>query len=59
METKKTLDDIQLKPVKGSKMCKYTVIENKLAILYENQDKLLQAIKILSDQITDIKNFKS
>lgn len=59
MENKDTIDTIQLKPVKGSSMCEYTVIENKLATLYENQEKILQAIKMLSDQMTQIKMFKS
>lgn len=54
---KDTIDTIQLKPVKGSHMCEYTVIENKLATLYENQEKILQAIKMLSDQLTHIKMF--
>lgn len=57
MENKDTIDTIQLKPVKGSHMCEYTVIENKLATLYENQEKILQAIKMLSDQMTHIKMF--
>ena len=51
MENKDILNTIQLKPVKGSHMCEYTIIENKLATLYENQEKILQAIKILSDQM--------
>lgn len=54
-----SIDDIQLKPVKGSSMCEYTVIENKLATLYENQEKILQAIKMLSEQIAQNNMFNS
>lgn len=44
------LEDIQLEKVLGSRMCQYTVIENKLAILYKNQEQILKAIKLLSNQ---------
>lgn len=44
-----TLDEIELEPVNGSTYCKYSVIENKLEILYKNQEKLLHAIKLLGD----------
>ena len=44
-----TMDEIKLEPVHGSSYCQYSVIENKLEILYENQEKLLQAIKLLSN----------
>jgi hypothetical protein len=44
------LEDIQLDKVLGSRMCQYTVIENKLAILYKNQEQILKAIKLLSNQ---------
>ena len=42
-----TMDEIKLEPVYGSTYCQYSVIENKLEILYKNQEKLLQAIKLL------------
>lgn len=42
------ISNIQLNPVNGSSMCEYTVIENKLAIIYQNQEKILQAIKLLA-----------
>lgn len=45
-----TLEEIKLEPVYGSTYCAYSVIENKLKILYENQEKLLQAIKLLSNE---------
>jgi hypothetical protein len=43
-----TIDEIKLEPVYGS-YCQYSVIENKLVILYKNQEKLLQAIKLLGN----------
>lgn len=42
------INEICLEAVKGSVMCEYTVLENKLVILYQNQEKILQAIKILA-----------
>lgn len=44
-----TINEIKLEPVYGSTYCQYSVIENKLEILYKNQEKLLQAIKMLSN----------
>lgn len=44
-----TIDEIKLDPVYGSTYCQYSVIENKLEILYKNQEKLLQAIKLLGN----------
>jgi hypothetical protein len=44
-----TIDSIKLEEVLGSKHCLYSVIENKLAILYRNQEKILSAIKILNN----------
>ena len=41
------MDEIKLDAVYGSKHCQYSVIENKLEILYRNQEKLLQAIKLI------------
>jgi hypothetical protein len=43
------IDEIKLEPVYGSTYCQYSVIENKLEILYKNQEKLLQAIKLLGN----------
>jgi hypothetical protein len=45
-----TLEDIKLEEVLGSSYCKYTVIENKLATIYRNQEKILAAIKLLSNE---------
>ena len=42
------IEEITLKPVHGSTYCQFSVIENKLVILYENQEKILQAIKLLN-----------
>ena len=44
------MEEIKLTPVLGSSMCAYSVIENKLKIMYENQEKILLAIKLLSKQ---------
>jgi len=44
------IEEIKLTPVLGSSMCEYTVIENKLKTIYENQEKILLAIKLLSRQ---------
>jgi hypothetical protein len=41
-----TLEDIKLEVVLESSHCQFSVIENKLAILYRNQEKLLKAIKL-------------
>jgi len=49
--TEEKIDDIKLRPVYGSEYCVYSVIENKLEILYENQEKILQAIKLLHKEI--------
>lgn len=40
-----TINEIKLQPLFGSSYCKYSIIENQLRILYENQEKLLSAIK--------------
>ena len=47
---KETLEDIKLKEVFGSEYCQFSVIENKLAILYRNQEQILKAIKLLSNK---------
>jgi hypothetical protein len=45
-----TLEEITLEEVVGSKYCKYSVIENKLAIIYKNQEKILTAIKLIKNE---------
>ena len=45
-----TLEDITLEEVFGSAYCHFSVVENKLAILYRNQEQLLKAIKLLSNE---------
>jgi len=47
------IEEIKLTPVLGSSMCAYSVIENKLKTLYENQEKILLAIKLLNKQNND------
>jgi hypothetical protein len=41
------LKDIELEEVFGSSHCQFSVIENSLAKLYRNQEKILRAIKLL------------
>jgi hypothetical protein len=41
------LKDIELEEVFGSSHCQFSVIENNLAKLYRNQEKILKAIKLL------------
>ena len=43
------IEDIELEEVRGSTHCQFSVVENKLAIIYRNQLKILQAIKMLND----------
>jgi len=43
------IEDIELEEVRGSTHCQFSVIENKLAIIYRNQLKILQAIKMLNN----------
>ena len=43
------IEDIELEEVRGSIHCQFSVVENKLAIIYRNQLKILQAIKMLND----------
>jgi len=45
-----TLEDIKLEEVIGSRHCQFSVVENKLAIIYRNQLKILQAIKMLNNE---------
>jgi hypothetical protein len=49
-----TIENIKLEEVLGSSMCRYTVIENKLATLYKNQEQILKAIKLLNNQNKEI-----
>ena len=41
------LKDIELEEVFGSSHCQFSVLENNLAKLYRNQEKILKAIKLL------------
>jgi hypothetical protein len=50
MKDKETLEDIELEPLYGSSHCQFSVIENQLAILYRNQEKILTAIKLLNNE---------
>jgi len=50
-----TMEEIKLEPVYGSKHCQYSVVENKLEILYKNQEKLLQAIKLFKKESEEMK----
>jgi hypothetical protein len=45
-----TLENIELEPLYGSSYCQFSVIENQLAILYRNQEKILTAIKLLNNE---------
>ena len=40
-----------LKKVFGSTMCEYSVIENKLATLYQNQEKIYSLLKIILEKV--------
>lgn len=51
-DIKKEIDKIKLTPIEGSSYCQFSVVENKLVRVYENQDKILKAIKLLSRLIT-------
>ena len=44
-----TLEEIKLEPLYGSSYCEFSVIENQLATLYRNQEKILTAIKLLNN----------
>ena len=44
------IEDIELEEVRGSTHCQFSVVENKLAIIYRNQLKILQAIKMLNNE---------
>ena len=43
------IEDIELEEVRGSTHCQFSVVEIKLAIIYRNQLKILQAIKMLNN----------
>jgi transcriptional regulator len=50
--TEEKIEDIKLRKVRGAaNTCVYSVIENQLEILYENQEKILQAIKLLHKEM--------
>jgi hypothetical protein len=44
-----TLEDIKLEVVLESSHCQFSVVENKLATIYRNQEKILTAIKLLNN----------
>jgi hypothetical protein len=44
-----TLENITLEEIFESSYCEFSVIENKLAALYRNQEKILTAIKLLNN----------
>jgi len=48
-EKQETLEEIKLEPLYGSSYCEFSVIENQLATLYRNQEKILTAIKLLNN----------
>lgn len=48
---RESIEDIKLEEVFGSQYCQFSVVENKLAMLYRNQEKLLKAIKLLNNGI--------
>lgn len=43
------LKKIKLEPVYGSEYCQFSVVENKLATIYSNQEKILEAIKLAAE----------
>ena len=43
------LNAIELTQVFGSKNCQYSILENKMQQLYENQEKILEAIKLVGN----------
>jgi hypothetical protein len=47
-ELEKALENIGLEEVSGSRHCQFSVVENKLAILYRNQEKILKSIKMIN-----------
>lgn len=49
MKATKAINKIKLEEVRGSNYCEFSVIENKLKIIYENQEKILKAIKLLAN----------
>jgi hypothetical protein len=54
-----SLNEIKLDPVRVSFNYQYGLIEQRLEILYKNQEKLLQAIKLLGNAITAESNKKT
>lgn len=44
-ETKNLTNNVELEEVVGSSCCEYSVIENKLAILSRNQQKIFEELK--------------
>ena len=50
-----SIEEIELEPITGSSYCQYSVIENKLAIIYRNQERILLVLKILSKKLGKLK----
>jgi hypothetical protein len=47
---KQEINNIKLKPIYGNEYCQHSILE----ILYQNQEKILQAIKLLYTEIEGI-----
>jgi len=44
------LNNIELEPIYHTTHCQYSTIENKLATIYKNQEKILDALKLIGNQ---------
>ena len=49
-----TIQEIELESVVMTGHWKYSVIEERLVTLYENQEKLLKAIKMLDEKLCPV-----
>ena len=47
----KEIKEIKLDEVNGSTYCQFSVVENKMRTLYKNQEKILQAIKLIAERL--------
>lgn len=45
-------DNPELEQVIGSSYCQFSIVENKLATLYRNQEKIYSLLKKLFEEIT-------
>ena len=43
------LNAIELEPIYSTQHCQYSVLENKLATIYKNQEKILAALKLIGN----------